>query len=331
MSKPLVSVLFVEDDQFVRDAVKQAMELAEIEITAFSHPNKVIDSISREFAGVVVSDIRMPVFDGIELHQKIREIDSEIPVILITGHGDIAMAVQAIKDGVYDFIEKPFSMDSLLEAVYRASERRALGLENRQLRQELDLQTAPGQKIIGESQQIQSLRSQIARLAKTSADILLWGETGTGKDLVARSLHESSSRRDAPYVAINCGALPESIIESELFGHVAGAFTGANKRRIGKFEYANGGTVFLDEIESMPVDLQVKLLRVLQERTVEPLGANSQLPIDIRVIASTKTDLKEAARANKFREDLYYRLNVITLKLPTLRGREEDVLLLLFF
>ena len=328
MSNHPISVLFVEDDQFIRNAVRQAMELDGIQITAFSNPVTALNSINAEFLGVVVSDIRMPDMDGLELHQKIRAIDSEIPVILITGHGDIAMAVQAIRDGVYDFIEKPFGMDTLLEAVHRAAEKRALGLENRQLRQELDLQTAPGQKIIGDSEHIQSLRSQIAKLAKTDADILLWGETGTGKDMVARILHESSARRDEPYVAINCGALPESISESELFGHVAGAFSGAKKRRVGKLEYASEGTVFLDEIENLNLNLQAKLLRVLQEQAVEPVGSNRQLPINIRVIASTKTDLKKASDAQKFREDLYYRLNIITLKLPALRERKEDIPLL---
>jgi two-component system C4-dicarboxylate transport response regulator DctD len=203
-----------------------------------------------------------------------------------------------------------------------------LVLENRNLKKELELQNAPGQRIIGKTAAIQQLRNQITRLAGTDTDILLWGETGTGKDLVARNLHEISKRRNAPFVAINCGALPENIIESELFGHAAGAFTGASKPRIGKFEYANGGTIFLDEIESMPLDLQVKLLRVLHERVVEPLGSNKQLPIDIRVIAATKIDLKQASAEGSFREDLYYRLNVITLSLPTLRDCVEDIQLL---
>lgn len=321
-------VIFIDDDKFIRKSTTQSLEMEGFSVTSFSEAASALDEIDLDCTRVIVSDIRMPGLSGLELLQRIKAIDASIPVILITGQGDIATAVQAMRDGAYDFLEKPFAADNLIEVIRRAYDKRMLVLENRNLKKELELQNVPGQRIIGNAPAVQQLRSQISRLADTDTDILLWGETGTGKDLVARSLHEISKRRKSPFVAINCGALPENIIESELFGHAAGAFTGASKARIGKFEYANGGTVFLDEIESMPLDLQVKLLRVLHDRVVEPLGSNKQVEIDIRVIAATKTDLKQASESGIFREDLYYRLNVITLSLPSLRERVEDIPLL---
>ena len=328
MNESKAQVIFIDDDKFIRKSATQSMEMEGFEVTSYADASSALAGIDTNCTSVIVTDIKMPGISGLELLQRVKEIDANIPVILITGQGDIATAVQAMRDGAYDFLEKPFAPDNLIEVVRKACDKRSLILENRNLKKELELQNSPGQRIIGKTSSIQQLRSQITRLATTDTDILLWGETGTGKDLVARNLHEISKRRKAPFVAINCGALPENIIESELFGHAAGAFTGASKPRIGKFEYANGGTIFLDEIESMALDLQVKLLRVLQERVVEPLGSNQQRPIDIRVIAATKTDLKQASTEGIFREDLYYRLNVITLTLPTLRDRVEDIQLL---
>ncbi len=321
-------VIFVDDDKFIRKSTTQSLEMAGFSVTSFTEATTALIEIDHDCDRVIISDIKMPGLSGVELLQRVMEIDASIPVILITGQGDIATAVQAMRDGAYDFLEKPFAPDNLIEVIRRAYDKRLLVLENRNLKKELELQNAPGQRIIGNSPAVKQLRSQISRLGDTDTDILLWGETGTGKDLIARNLHEISRRRQSPFVAINCGALPENIIESELFGHAAGAFTGASKPRIGKFEYANGGTIFLDEIESMPLELQVKLLRVLQERIVEPLGSNKQVKINIRVIAATKTDLKQASETGGFREDLYYRLNVITLSLPTLRDRVEDIPLL---
>ncbi len=318
-------VVFIDDDKFIRKSTVQTLQMEGFEVESFADAGSALAGIDAARTGVIVSDIMMPGISGLELMQRIQEIDPDIPIILITGQGDIATAVRAMRDGAYDFLEKPFAPDNLVEVVRKALERRRLILENHNLKMELALQNSPGQRIIGKSAAIQQLRNQIARLADTRTDILLWGETGTGKDLVARNLHETSERRDAPFVAINCGAIPESIIESELFGHAAGAFTGASRARVGKFEHADGGTVFLDEIESMPLDLQVKLLRVLQDRVVEPLGSNRQVPIDVRIVAATKTDLKRAAEEGRFREDLYYRLNVITLTLPALRDRVEDI------
>jgi two-component system C4-dicarboxylate transport response regulator DctD len=328
MNESKAQVIFIDDDKYIRKSATQSMEMEGFMVESYADASTALAEIDTDCTSVIVTDINMPGITGLELLQRIKETDASIPVILITGQGDIATAVQAMRDGAYDFLEKPFAPDNLIEVVRKACDKRSLILENRKLKQELVLHNTPGQRIIGKTIAIQQLRNQITRLAGTDTDILLWGETGTGKDLVARNLHEISKRRKAPFVAINCGALPENIIESELFGHAAGAFTGASKPRIGKFEYANAGTVFLDEIESMPLDLQVKLLRVLQERVVEPLGSNKQLAIDIRVIAATKIDLKQASAEGSFREDLYYRLNVITLNLPTLRDRVEDIQLL---
>lgn len=321
-------IVFIDDDKFIRKSTVQSLQIEGFDVAGFADAGSALAEIDSDDTGVIVSDIMMPGMSGLELLQRVKEIDPDIPVILITGQGDIATAVQAMRDGAHDFLEKPFATDNLIEVIRKSLDTRLLVLENRNLKMELALQNAPGQRIIGKSAAIQQLRNQVAHLADTQADILLRGETGTGKELVARNLHEISKRREAPFVAINCGAIPENMIESELFGHTAGAFTGASRNRVGKFEHANGGTVFLDEIESMPLDLQVKLLRVLQEREVEPLGSNRQLPIDVRVIAATKTDLKQAGMEGSFREDLYYRLNVITLTLPALRERVDDIPLL---
>jgi two-component system C4-dicarboxylate transport response regulator DctD len=322
------SVILVDDEEHVRRAGSQTLELAGYAVEALGDPEAALARLSPDWLGVLISDIKMPGSDGLTLMRRVLAIDPELPVVLITGHGDVPMAVQAMRDGAYDFIEKPFPSDRLTEAVKRAFEKRRLTLENRKLRAALDDGSDIAGRIIGRAPAIDRLRETIATLAATEADVLLQGETGTGKELVARCLHDLSPRREAGFVAINCGALPANIIESELFGHEAGAFTGAAKRRIGKFEFANGGTVFLDEVESMPLELQVKLLRVLQERLIERLGSNETVPIDVRVIAATKRDLAEASAEGEFREDLYYRLNVVALTLPPLRGRLEDVPLL---
>ena len=328
MSDIETRVVLVDDDKHICKSTAQTLQMEGIDVDVFDDADSAVTEFDAVRTGVIVCDIKMPGMSGLELMQRAREIDPEIPVILITGYGDIATAVRAMRDGAYDFIEKPFAPDNLVEVVRKAMERRRLVLENRNLKLELALQSVPGQSIIGKSAAIQQLRRQIVRLAATQADILLCGETGTGKELVARNLHEISERRNAPYVAINCGAIPESLIESELFGHTANAFTGASTARVGRFEHANGGTVFLDEIESMPLNLQVKVLRVLQEREVEPLGSNNQIPVDVRIIAATKVDLQEAIEAGAFREDLYYRINVVMVNLPTLRDRIDDIPLL---
>ena len=320
-----IPVIFIDDDQHIRLANTQTLDLAGFEVTGLERAERGLPLLSWDWPGVVVCDIRMPGMDGLTFLQKVRDIDPDLPVILITGHGDITMAIQSIRDGAYDFIEKPFAAERLIETVKRAVDKRKLTLENRSLRQELEAQYVPGPRIIGNTPAIIRLRAMIAQIADTDADILIRGETGTGKELVARSLHEHSRRHNKNFVAVNCGSVPQNLIESELFGHEAGAFTGATSRRIGRIEHADGGTLFLDEIESMPASAQVHLLRVLQERSLERLGSNKMISLDLRVVAATKIDLKEAP---DFRDDLYYRLNVVSIDIPPLRERLEDIPLL---
>lgn len=322
------TIIFIDDERAVRVAGQQTLELAEYEVIPCTLAEQALRHLSRDWPGIVISDVRMPGMDGLALLQQARGLDPELPVILITGHGDIAMAVHAIHEGAYDFIEKPFPAELLVDAARRALERRRLVLENRALKSELAGRGTSGTAIVGKAFAMERLRATIANVAGTDVDVLILGETGTGKELVARALHDQSARRCHHFVALNCGAMPENIIESELFGHMAGAFTSAHKRRIGRIEYAQGGTVFLDEIESMPLHLQVKILRVLQERVVEPLGSNEAVPVDIRVVAASKVDLKQLCAAGKFREDLYYRLHVVALSIPPLRDRREDIMLL---
>lgn len=322
----MCQVFFIDDEADLRLAIEQTFELAEIDACFFPDAESALIAMQQgEKAGVVITDICLPGISGMDLLTTLSQRDEDLPVIMITGHGDISMAVQALHQGAYDFIEKPFAPEHLLETVKRAIEKRQLTNENRKLRQSLKASKTLGPRIIGETPSIQMLRETISHIADTNADILLFGETGTGKELIARSLHEQSSRRNHNFVAVNCGAVPENLIESELYGHEKGAFTGAESRRIGKFEYAQGGTLFLDEIESMPIQAQIRLLRVLQERVIERVGSNNLLPLDIRVVAATKVDLKQASEEGTFRQDLYYRLNVVTLDLPPMRERKEDI------
>ncbi|MVB56217.1 sigma-54-dependent Fis family transcriptional regulator [Vibrio cholerae] len=323
----MCDVFLIDDESDIRIALAQSFELADLNAQFFASVEEALLAIKAQgLPLVIVSDICLPGLSGQNLLSSVLHQDSELPVILITGHGDISMAVKAMHDGAYDFIEKPFAPERLIDTVHRAIEKRRLTLENhRQLKRSLKVSQTLGPRIIGETAAIQTLRDTIAQVADTQADILLFGETGTGKELVARSLHEQSARREQNFVAINCGAVPENLIESELYGHEKGAFTGADSRRVGKFEHAQGGTLFLDEIESMPMQAQIRLLRVLQERVIERIGSNELIPLDIRVIAATKIDLKQAAAEGKFRQDLYYRLNIVTLTIPPLRERREDI------
>ncbi len=317
-------VFLVEDDAAVRKGCEQALSIADIPVRAFADAEKLLAALATATPALVVSDVRLPGRDGLTLLRELRQYDRELPVLLMTGHGDVAMAVEAMREGAYDFIEKPFPSERLVAAVRSALEKRALLRENRQLRERL----GSASQIIGQSPAMQQVRQLVGTLAPTGVDILINGETGCGKEVVARAIHDASGRR-GPFVAINCGALPETVFESELFGHEAGAFTGAGKRRIWRIEHANGGTLFLDEIESMPLNLQVKLLRVLQERSVERLGSNTAIPVDCRLVAASKSDLKAASTAGQFRADLYYRLNVVSIDLPPLRQRREDIALLM--
>lgn len=321
-------VYFCDDDDSIRKSLQQALELEDVPVRCFSTGQDLLDSLENDWPGVVISDINMPKMDGITLMQQVHAFDNEIPVILLTGHGDISLAVSAMRKGAYDFIEKPYEAELITDVVRRGTEKRSLTLENRALKNQLKMNAAPGPRILGKTPTMLRLFNILEAVADAPADILLQGETGTGKDLVARWLHENSKRVEHNFVAINCGAVPENLIESELFGHESGAFTGASKKRIGKFEYANGGTVFLDEVESMPLHLQVKLLRVLEERKIERLGSNKPVGLDIRIIAAAKTDLQALSKQGLFRTDLYYRLNIVKVDIPALREREQDIPLL---
>lgn len=318
-------IILIDDEPDLRTATRQGLELSDFDVRDFGDGEEALAAISRTFDGVVISDIKMPRITGLEVMGRVLAVDPEIPVILVTGHGDIPMAVEAIRSGAYDFLEKPFAAETLTDAAGRALEKRRLVIENRTLKAKLAHRTGLDQVLVGRTPQIQRLKAQVTSFATTDADVLIFGETGTGKELVARSLHDFGPRAKCRFVPINCGALPETVIESELFGHEPGAFTGATKARVGKLEYASGGTVFLDEIESMPPELQIKLLRVLQDRRIVRLGANEERPIDVRVIAATKEDLRTACTRGTFREDLFYRLNVLTLAIPPLRERRDDI------
>jgi two-component system, NtrC family, C4-dicarboxylate transport response regulator DctD len=318
-------VIFIDDDDDIRRATAQMLELGGFSARVFPSAEQALSEITGSFPGVVATDIRMPDMTGLQLFERVRTIDPELPVILITGHGDIDLAVAAMKDGAYDFIAKPFIPERLTEALRRGIEKRELVLESRSLRRAIAKASGEDGAFLGESPSISRLRETLLQIADTDVDVLVEGETGSGKEVVAQLLHSWSRRCSKAFVALNCGALPEHMIESELFGYEAGAFTGAKSRRVGRIEHASGGTLFLDEIESMPPAAQVKLLRVLETRQVEPLGTNQTRRLDLRVIAATKIDL--ADREN-FRQDLYFRLNVVRLRIPPLRERRQDIPLL---
>jgi two-component system C4-dicarboxylate transport response regulator DctD len=320
-------VIFVDDEALMREAVAQWLGLAGFQLVGHEKAATALDTLSMDFPGVLVTDLKMDGMDGMELLRRAQQIDPELPVVVITGHGDVETAVEAMRLGAYDFIEKPFVPERFLDVVRRASEKRQLVAENRRLRRaagEQDLNS----RIIGTSRAAETLRASVAELAGTDVSIILYGETGAGKDLVARCLHDFGRRRSGNYVAVNCTAIPETMVESEFFGHQAGAFTSAVKARAGKLEHATGGTLFLDEIDSMPLSIQPKLLRALQDRVIERLGSNRSVPIDVRPIAASKADLRAASREGRFRIDLYYRLSVVELFIPPLRDRMEDIPLL---
>ena len=324
----LNSVMLVDDEASIRTAVEQWLSLSGFEVQLFSRAEDCLARLPRDFPGVILSDVRMPGISGLELLKEVQQRDADLPVILLTGHGDVPMAVEAMRDGAYDFLEKPFSPQTLLSSLRRALDKRGLVLENRRLHEQADTREKIDSTLLGVSRALQTLRRQVVDLAALPVNVLIRGETGSGKELVARCLHDFGPRADKPFVALNCAAIPEQLFEAELFGHESGAFTGAQGKRIGKLEYADGGTLFLDEIESMPLAQQVKLLRVLQEQKLERLGSNQSIEVDLRIIAATKPDLLDEARAGRFREDLAYRLNVAQLRLPPLRDRREDIPLL---
>lgn len=324
----LNSVIVVDDEMPIRQAVEQWLSLSGFDVQVFSRAEDCLARIPEHFPGVVLSDVRMPGMSGLELLSQLQQRDADLPIILLTGHGDVPMAVDAMRDGAYDFLEKPFTPETLLGSLRRALEKRTLVLENRRLHELADNRSRLDATLLGLSPAMQTLRRQVQDLAQVPVNVLIRGETGSGKEMVAHCLHEFGPRANKPFVAVNCAAIPEQLFEAELFGHESGAFTGAQGKRIGKLEFAHGGTLFLDEIESMPLAQQVKLLRVIQDRRLERLGSNQSIEVDLRIIAATKPDLLEEAKAGRFREDLAYRLNIAELRLPPLRERREDIPLL---
>jgi two-component system C4-dicarboxylate transport response regulator DctD len=328
MIEKMSKVFLVDDDKDLRDATRQWLELSGYEVDAFSDAPAALASLKADMDVVIVTDVKMPQMDGMAFLQRLTALDRDLPVVLISAHGDVQMAVEAMRQGAYDFIEKPFAPEQLLDLLLRASEKRRLVIENRALRHQLSASSDISRKLIGNSEAMQRLRAEILDVASTDAPVLIVGETGTGKEVVAQCLHECGHRSSGKFVPVHCGAIPEGMVESELFGHERGAFTGADRRRIGRFEYAQGGSLLLDEIGTMPLAAQVKLLRTLQEKEVVRVGSNEPQPIDIRLISATNSDLQSECADGNFREDLYYRINVIELKVPPLRERDNDVYLL---
>jgi two-component system, NtrC family, C4-dicarboxylate transport response regulator DctD len=326
-----VGVILVDDDRAILESCSQTLRLSGFEVDIFDSALAALKTLHEDIPRIIVSDIRMPQTNGLEFLDKVVASTSDLPVILLTGHGDIDLAVEAMRRGAWDFLQKPVQPYRLIESVERAVKHRQVILENKKLHEEVR-NISQGQEsqtqLIGNTPAMIRLKEQVKNLAQVDANVLIYGETGVGKEAVARRLHEDGPRGTKKFVALNCGAVPLNIMESELFGHEKGAFTGAQNRRIGRLEHANGGTLFLDEIESMPMDLQIKFLRVLQDRIVEPIGGNRSVPLDIRVVAAAKTDLFELSRKGKFRDDLYFRLHVAELNIPPLRERKEDIPLL---
>lgn len=317
-------ILIVDDEPANIELLSQTLRgVGYTSLRSTMDPREVCGIFEEFRPDLILLDLNMPHMDGFQVMQRLKKIDpnNSALILVLTAYQENATRLRALESGAQEFLTKPID---LAEVICRIQ----IMLEVKKLRSEIATLDKEEFPVLGKSPGIIRLKQIIRTVANSNADVLLFGETGTGKDLVAGCLHNLSDRKNKNFVAINCGAIPESIIESELFGHESGAFTGANTRRIGKFEYADGGTVFLDEIESLPIDLQVKFLRVLQERTVERLGSNELHPIDVRVIAATKVDLKEASDQGKFRQDLYYRLNVVEINLPPLRERQEDISLL---
>ncbi|WP_047459176.1 sigma-54 dependent transcriptional regulator [Rhizobium rhizogenes] len=328
MIEALPVILLIEDDAALRRSLAQWLSLNELAVIQAPDANDALKVLRSEKVDVVISDVRMPGMSGLELLAIIRKTWPELPVIILSGHGDVPMAVAAIQAGAFNFLTKPYVPEQLIGTLQNALEQARLRRRVVSLEQSNATQARLDRQLLGTDQATTRLKSTIEQLAPYHVDVLIKGETGSGKEVVARLLHECSPRQASSYVAINCAALPLDIVESELFGHETGAFTGASGTRVGKFEFANGGTIFLDEIESMPLSIQAKLLRVLQERTVTRLGSNREIPINIRVLSATKEDLRDLATRGLFREDLYYRLAAADIAIPPLRDRGHDALLL---
>jgi len=318
-------IFLVDDDDGSRDAMTRALERVGYDLTSFAAAEDAIEAIrAGEVVDVVVSDVRMPGMDGYELLRQVRSERPHLPFLLVTAYGDVEDAVSALQEGADDYLTKPVKMQELRKRVQLHLERRVLTNENRKLRQRLQ-KSFGFEGLIGHSRGMEEVLERMRVAAPSRSTVLIVGESGTGKELVANALHQNSPRADGPFTAVNCGAIPGEILESELFGHERGAFTGAHQRRIGLIESASGGTLFLDEISELSSDLQVKLLRVLEERQVVRVGGNVQIPVDFRLVAATNRNLEQWVADGRFRQDLYYRLKVVTLEIPPLRHRIEDV------
>ncbi len=321
------TILVVEDEELMRSILRRLLEASGYEVVTADSAESALAAFSENEISVTLTDIKMSGMDGIELLDRIKGIDADALVIIMTAYSSVDSAVAALRKGAYDYVTKPFVNDDLLQTVKNAIQQRELFRENRALRRELDKQYSFSE-IVGKSDSLQKIFTLVQKVAGTNANVLIQGESGTGKELVARSIHLNSGRASQPFLAVNCGALPESILESELFGHSKGAFTGAIADKKGLFRAASGGTLFLDEIGEMPLALQVKLLRALQEHEVTPVGSTTAVKFDARILAATNKNLEEEVKANRFREDLFYRLNVVELYVPSLRERIEDIPLL---
>ncbi|HXD73712.1 MAG TPA: sigma-54 dependent transcriptional regulator [Vicinamibacterales bacterium] len=318
------TILIVDDEPGVRSALGGVLRDEGYAVEAVGSGEECLERVTRGGVDLIMLDVWLPGMDGLATFARLRERQVDAQVVIISGHGNIESAVRAIKMGAFDFVEKPLSLDKTVLAVANALRQRRLEAENRALRARVDRQYV----MVGESSTIRQLREQVAMAAPSNGRVLIYGENGTGKELVARGIHSQSRRRAGQFVEVNCAAIPEELIESELFGHVRGAFTGAVADRRGKFEAADGGTIFLDEIGDMSLKTQAKVLRVLQEQTMEPVGGTNRIRVDARVVAATNKDLQAEIKAGQFREDLYFRLNVIPIFVPPLRERQEDIPLL---
>ena len=321
------NILVVEDKDSMRNMLHDTLTEEGYRVDSVTNGRQAIDLVSNKSYDLVLTDLRMPEVDGLALLSKVKELDADTSVIVMTAYGTIEDAVSAMKNGAFDFLTKPFDTEHLCVLVGRALENRRLIAENSLLRQEL-LAAYGIDNIIGKNSKMVELGQLVQKVAQSDASVLLQGESGTGKELFARAIHNLSLRKDGPYITINCAAIPAELLENELFGSEKGAFTGAHARKMGKFEIANGGTIFLDEIGDMDVALQAKLLRVLQQKNFERLGGNKTVDVDVRMIAATNMDLPELIRQKRFREDLYYRLSVFPLNIPSLRERPDDIPLL---
>jgi DNA-binding NtrC family response regulator len=323
-----VNILIAEDEELMRSILRKLLENEGYHVHTASSAEMALEVFSSQPIDLLLTDIRMAEMDGLQLLDRVKSIDGDALVIIMTAYSSVDSAIAALRKGAYDYITKPFVNEDLLQTVRNAIRQRELFKENRSLRRELDRKYSFSE-MIGTSAGLQAVFKTVEKVAATSASILIQGESGTGKELVARSIHHHSGRSAKPFVAINCGALPESLLESELFGHTKGSFTGAVADKKGLFRSADGGTLFLDEIGELPTTLQVKLLRALQEHEVTPVGSTTPIKVDVRVISATNRDLEAEVAAGNFREDLFYRLNVIELYLPPLRERREDIPLLI--